>query len=280
MADSGQEGLLVTQMDGSIIYANATYMNLSGTQDLADLRTVERLFSGSSEVSEAVYRLAQAAREGNRGTEELRLSPALTGAGEAGWYRIKVRPLERPGQPRATLWSVADVTRERERQEHVCQELQHAIDFLDHAPAGFFSADASGKINYMNATLSAWLDYDLAQYGSGGLKLSDIVAGDGAALMSLVAGGSSEVRTEQFDVDFKRRNGQSMPVRVIHRIAFAQDCTPGPSRTLVINRAPGEEPICAPQKCALPASSTRRLWPSYRWIAMAISAAPIPPLLC
>jgi two-component system cell cycle sensor histidine kinase/response regulator CckA len=68
------------------------------------------------------------------------------------------------------------------------------------------------------------------------------VAGDGAALMSLVAGGSSEVRTEQFDVDFKRRNGQSMPVRVIHRIAFAQDCTPGPSRTLVINRAPGEEP--------------------------------------
>ena len=242
MADSGQEGLLVTQMDGSIIYANATYMNLSGTQDLADLRTVERLFSGSSEVSEAVYRLAQAAREGNRGTEELRLSPALTGAGEAGWYRIKVRPLERPGQPRATLWSVADVTRERERQENVFQELQHAIDFLDHAPAGFFSADASGKINYMNATLSAWLDYDLAQYGSGGLKLSDIVAGDGAALMSLVAGGSSEVRTEQFDVDFKRRNGQSMPVRVIHRIAFAQDCTPGPSRTLVINRAPGEEP--------------------------------------
>jgi two-component system cell cycle sensor histidine kinase/response regulator CckA len=153
-----------------------------------------------------------------------------------------VRPLQRPGQPRVTLWSVAEVTRERERQENVFQELQHAIDFLDHAPAGFFSADASGKINYMNATLSAWLDYDLAQYGSGGLKLSDIVAGDGAALMSLVAGGSSEVRTEQFDVDFKRRNGQSMPVRVIHRIAFAQDCTPGPSRTLVINRAPGEEP--------------------------------------
>ena len=30
-----------------------------------------------------------------------------------------------------------DVTRERERHENVFQELQHAIDHLDHAPAGF-----------------------------------------------------------------------------------------------------------------------------------------------
>ena len=28
----------------------------------------------------------------------------------------------------------------------------------------------------MNATLASWLDYDLAQVGSGGLKLTDFVA--------------------------------------------------------------------------------------------------------
>ena len=242
VADTGAEGLLATEGDTRVIYANEAYLALSGAHDPADLRTVERLFSGTPEVSEAVYRLAQAAREGKRGAEEMRLAPPLTGDGEAGWYRIRVRPLERFGQKRATLWSVADVTRERERHENVFQELQHAIDFLDHAPAGFFSADGGGNIAYMNATLAGWLDYDLAQYGSGGLKLSDIVAGDGAALLTAVAGGSSEVRTEQFDVDFKRRGGQSLPVRVIHCVAFAQDCTPGPSRTLVINRARGEEP--------------------------------------
>jgi two-component system cell cycle sensor histidine kinase/response regulator CckA len=124
----------------------------------------------------------------------------------------------------------------------VFQELQHAIDFLDHAPAGFFSSNANGEITYLNATLAGWLDYDLAQVGSGGLRLSDLVAGDGAALLNAVSGLESEVRTEQFDIDLKRRNGQSLPVRIIHRVAFGQDRAAGPSRTLVINRAPGEEP--------------------------------------
>ena len=66
------------------------------------------------------------------------------------------------------MWSIADVTRERERHENVFQELQHAIDYLDHAPAGFFSVDGDGSIVYLNATLATWLDHDLAQcYGRG-----------------------------------------------------------------------------------------------------------------
>ncbi len=51
-----------------------------------------------------------------------------------------------------------------------------------------------------------------------------------------------DVLTEQFDIDLKRRNGQSLPVRLLHRVAFGQDGLPGASRTLVFNRAPGEEP--------------------------------------
>jgi two-component system cell cycle sensor histidine kinase/response regulator CckA len=188
LADTAPEGLLVTNANSEIIFANEAYLSLCGAQDAADIRSVERLFAGTSEVSEAVYRLAQAAREGKRATEELRLSPPLSGEGNVGWYRIRVRPLERAGETRATLWSVADVTRERKRHENVFQELQHAIDFLDHAPAGFFSADADGAVTYINATLAAWLDYDLAQVGSGGLKLTDMVAGDGAALLSATAG--------------------------------------------------------------------------------------------
>ncbi|MGP0059598.1 MAG: cell cycle histidine kinase CckA [Beijerinckiaceae bacterium] len=242
MCDSGTEGLLVTDGEGKIVYANEAYMRLCGALEHGDIKVVERLFSGTPEVSEAVYRLAQAAREGKRGAEELRLTPPLAGEAEAGWYRIHVRPLNYSGSRRATLWAVADVTRERERHENVFQELQHAIDFLDHAPAGFFSCDESGEVSYMNATLAAWLDYDLAQVGSGGLVLGDFVAGSGAALLACVAGGPGEVRTEQFDIDLKRRNGQSLPVRLLHRVAFGQDGAPGASRTLALNRAPGEEP--------------------------------------
>jgi len=245
IADSGPDGLLVTEGDTRVLYANESYLRLAGASDIADLRTVERLFSGTPEVSEAIYRLAQAARDGKFQTEELRLTPPLNGDGDVGWYRIRVRPLDRFAQKRATLWSVADVTRERARHENVFQELQHAIDFLDHAPAGFFSADASGKLSYMNATLASWLDYDLAQVGGGGanaLTLADVVASNGASLLAAATGGPGSVLTEQFDVDLRKRNGQSLPVRLIHRVAFSNDRTPGPSRTLVLNRSPGEEP--------------------------------------
>ena len=61
-------------------------------------------------------------------------------------------------------------------------------------------------------------------------------------MLRAVPGASGEVKTGQFDVDLKRRGGQSLPVRLLHRVAFAEDGVSGPSRTLVISRAPGEEP--------------------------------------
>lgn len=242
ICDSGSEGLIATDADGKVIYANEAYLELAGARDASALKPVERLFSGTPEVSEAIYRLAQTARESKRSTEELRLAPPLNGRGDVAWYRIKVRPLPFGHAKRATLWAVADVTREREKHENVFQELQQAIDFLDHAPAGFFSCDPSGEVSYMNATLASWLDYDLAQVGSGGLQLGDFVAGGGAALLACVSGAPGDVLTEQFDIDLKRRNGQSLPARLLHRVAFGQDGAAGASRTLVLNRAPGEEP--------------------------------------
>jgi two-component system cell cycle sensor histidine kinase/response regulator CckA len=129
------------------------------------------------------------------------------------------------------------VTRERERQENVFQELQHAVDYLDHAPAGFFSVDAKGDVIYLNATLANWLDQDLAQVGSGGLKLADLVAGDGAALLTTLRTAPGEIKTEVLDLDLKTRSGGTLPVRLFHKLAFGADGAPGASRTLVINRA-------------------------------------------
>ena len=168
VADTASEGLVVVDADGRIVYANEAYLALAGAGTVADLRAVERAFTGAPDVSEAIYRLAQAAREQRPASEEIRMAPSLDGARAFAWYRVAVRPVPRASRRFATLWTVADVTREREQQESVFQELQHAIDYLDHAPAGFFSADPAGPIIYMNATLATWLDYDLAQVGSGG----------------------------------------------------------------------------------------------------------------
>src|SRR5262249_1676831 len=159
--------------ESRIIYANDAYRAFSGARATSDLRPVERLFTGSSDVSESVYRLAQAAKSGARASEELRLSPPLSGDGDVPWYRIRVRPREGVAQDGLGLWTVSDETRDHDRHETFFQALQHAIDYLDHAPAGFFSAEPDGAISHMNATLAGWLDYDLAQFSIDRLKIDD-----------------------------------------------------------------------------------------------------------
>ncbi len=236
VVDNAFDGILVTDQGGRVFYANATYLDLIGASDGSEVRPIERVFIGDPDVSELIYRLLKAAREGRRLQEEVRISGSPPEAGR--WLRLRVRPLSESNRDaRMTVWSIADVTRERERQENVFQELQHAIDYLDHAPAGFFSVDGAGEIVYLNATLASWLDHDLAQVGVGSLKLTDIVAGEGAALLTTFNAAPGEVKTEALDLDLKTRGGKPVPVRLFHKVAFGADGAPGASRTLVLNRA-------------------------------------------
>jgi two-component system cell cycle sensor histidine kinase/response regulator CckA len=236
VVDNAFDGIVVTGSDGQVVYANAAYLDLTDASDSNDMRPVERAFIGDADASEAIYRLLKAARDGKRLQEEVRV--AGTKGRPARWLRFRVRSLgsgRRDG--RLTVWSLSDVTRERAHQENVFQELQHAIDYLDHAPAGFFSVDDKGEIVYLNATLANWLDQDLAQVGSGGLKIAELVAGDGAALLTTLRAAPGEVKTEVLDLDLRTRSGRTLPVRVFHKLAYGADGTPGASRTLVINRA-------------------------------------------
>ena len=237
IADTSPDGLVVTDRQSRILYANAAYRALSGG---GELRPVERAFAGSPEVSESVYRLSQSAKFGKSSSEDLRLVPPPSGEGAVAWYRIRVRPLDGVAREAASVWTVSDETREHDRHETFFQDLQHAIDYLDHAPAGFFSAEPDGAIVHMNATLAEWLDYDLAQFGLGQLKVGDIIAGDGGAMLTTMSGRPGEVKTQVFDVDLKPRLGRVLPARILHKVSFSSDGAPGPSRSLVISRAPGE----------------------------------------
>jgi two-component system cell cycle sensor histidine kinase/response regulator CckA len=236
VVDNAPDAIVVTGSDGQVLYANPAYLDLTGASDINDMRPVERVFIGDAEASEAIYRLLKAAKDGKRLQEEVRIAGAK--GRPARWLRFRIRPL---GEGRRdgglTVWSLSDVTRERAHQENIFQELQHAIDYLDHAPAGFFSVDDKGDIVYLNATLANWLDQDLAQVGSGGLKIADLVAGDGAALLTTLRAAPGEVKTEVLDLDLRTRSGRTLPVRVFHKLAFGADGQPGASRTLVLNRA-------------------------------------------
>ena len=241
------DGIVVTDQNGRLVYANPAYLKLVDAVDADDVRPVERAFVGDPLVSEAIYRLAKAAREGRPLQEEVRV-PGIQGS-DARWLRFRVRPLQEAGPyARWTAWTVGDVTRDRARQEDFFVELRDAIDFLDHAPVGFFSVDPKGRVGYINATLAGWLDHDLAQVASGDLKVTDLVAGEAAALLAPMPGEPGNVKTDVHDIDLKTRGGRSVPVRLYHKVAFAADGTPGGSRTVVLSRA--REEVADPLRTA------------------------------
>lgn len=244
IVDSLPFGAVVTDREGRISYANAQYGSFAGGVTDGVPVGVPRLFAGQPEASEAVYRLSRAAKDGRPATEDIRLigglGGALGGSSKPFWYRVSVRALpevEGAGKP-LVLWSVEEITRDRERQDNTFLQLQRAIDYLDHAPAGFFSADAKGRIQYLNSTLADWLGYNLAEFESDAIRLEDIVRGDGASL--LMRGRSDgEIRTEVIDIDLVGRNGTSFPVRLLHRAARLADGELGETRTLVLDRRAG-----------------------------------------
>jgi two-component system cell cycle sensor histidine kinase/response regulator CckA len=237
-------GVVVTDIKGRIVYANKAYANLTGGTSAADIRTVENLLSDNPEAAPVVSRLASDLADGRSGDGEFRLTQAIRPGSEPGarWYRMEARTFKAPGRRQPLFsWQLADISRERAEQERFFLDLQKAIDHLDHAPAGFFSADPDGRVTYINATLAEWLGIDLASFTPGATSLAEMVAGDGMALIRAVKADPGSTRNAVIDLDLSTVNGAVLPVRFMHRVAASRDGSPGASRTIVLNRTQGED---------------------------------------
>ncbi|MHA1157591.1 MAG: cell cycle histidine kinase CckA [Alphaproteobacteria bacterium] len=238
------EGLLVTDAAGRVIFANHAYARILGGDESAGGRSLERAFAGNADAAEAIFRIGRKLRDGAKSTEEVRLPHSLNAETDDGarWYRISAEALKDEGRQSArVVWRIADISQERAKQEQIFQELQHAIDYLDHAPAGFLSAEPDGRIVHMNATLAEWLGIDLSDFTPGSIRLEDIVQGDGIALLSTPPDHTRRNRTALIDLDLVKRSGQNLPVRLLHKVPTMADGAPGATRTIVLNRSPGED---------------------------------------
>ncbi len=100
-----------------------------------------------------------------------------------------------------------------------------------------FSAGRKGEIIYLNATLADWLGIDLTKFSPGGLSIADMVAGEGLTLIQSIQADPGMKKTATVDIDLRRTNGQSLPVRLVHSVTFARDGAPGESRTIVLARS-------------------------------------------
>lgn len=242
--DSMPQGLMVTDAKNRIVYANRSFANLTGAVTAGDVRTVEGLLSDNPEAEPVVAGLIAKLKDGRDGEGEFRLSQSIKPGDEPGarWYRVRSRTFQVPSRRDIQFaWQLSDVSQERAEQERFFQDLQLAIDHLDHAPAGFFAADPEGKLTYLNATLAEWLGLDLAAFRPGSISLPEIVAGDGMALVRAVKAEPGTTRNGVIDLDLATTKGRVLPVRFMHRVSASRDGVQGATRTIVLNRTQGED---------------------------------------
>ena len=173
LACAALEGLsdpvLITGSGGAARWANGAYRDLAGAapggSGLA-LPAPERLFSGAA--SGAVYRLSRAAANGE--TRRELVGRIEFGAGTGEVYAAEVSPMPGGG----AVWRFARAVEEGEAGDPL------APDWADHAPVGLFLVDGEGRVLAANATLRDWLGVD----ANAALKLSDMLAGDGAGAVT------------------------------------------------------------------------------------------------
>ena len=240
--DNLPQGALIADSVGRVLYANEAYRDLLGLAPEAVVPAPDRAFAGSPHLAEAIFRLARAAQQGRSLKEEFRLPPPGEEEDAAGvaprWFRISVQPM--PADPRSgrkgalVVWQLDEITQDRARDEANFAKVQAAIAYLDSAPAGFFTADAEGNIEYLNATLAQWLGLDLSEVAGRPLMLERIMSHDSAALIAHTSRGQPQPTTRRFEINLIKRDGTSLPVRVLHRLRG------GLAHALVIKRGPGQ----------------------------------------
>jgi two-component system cell cycle sensor histidine kinase/response regulator CckA len=245
LADAIDEAFVVTDSRGRVIYANQPYRTLLNQAVRGKTVGVENLYSGHPDISDCIYRLAQAARDRRKASEEFRLPAGSSAAGakpdEPAWIRLTVAPIAASLGQVYTIWRLTDVSLDRQRQESAFSRLQFIISYLDNAPAGFFSTDGEGRIVYLNATLASWLGLDLARIMDGVLKLEDIATIAGKQVLLGVAPRAGQERTDTIDIELKTTEGRLLPVRILHRTDFDEAGKPQPSRSLVLRRSKDDE---------------------------------------
>ncbi len=232
--------VVVTDLRGRVVIANDRYYALSSNAAKAERAGVENLYSGYPEVSGRIYRLAQAAKKIKVAKEDIRLNPgsAVPGARleTPSWHSIYAEPVCQGGRHTHTMWRIVDNTDAKIKQETAFEKMQHIIRYLDEAPAGFFSADSSGVVEYINATLADWLGLDLVEAAGGLQRVSQFIPKESAKQLGRVVAKPGETFADIFDLDILVKGGTTIPVRILHSVKFDEDGNPGPSRSLVLKQ--------------------------------------------
>jgi two-component system, cell cycle sensor histidine kinase and response regulator CckA len=207
-AAHAEPAIEITARDGVAVFSNPAADRLR-----EGAPTIEAFLSGISSASDAAYRLIAAARRGETRKEDV-LIPAKNRA-PAQWLRVSVQAVKRPAMGSdnrpLSIWSVTDITADRQREAATTTRLSEQIAFFDHMPVGVAALREDGTLVHMSATLKRFLGHDGVQARQ--TMLGDILSADVALLVKAsIASGRTPAR---FDVDLLREDGTAVAVHLV-----------------------------------------------------------------
>jgi len=216
LARSFKDGLCVTTLDGRRVYANPAFDELVGPTNYDHVSALESLCAGEPQAAEALFRLARAAGRGESRTEEFRLRTVVAGQRQSRWFRLSVSRLQlgRSGESEPlVLWRMTDVTDDRRREAEAMRALEATLGYYETMPLGLLVAGDDAEIEHLNDTLAKWLGLSASSLARG-LKLTDIVSGDGALLLRALAR-DAEHTARRIDLDLVREDGVIWPATLL-----------------------------------------------------------------
>lgn len=163
-------GHLITDTRHKTIYANTKFKRALNNSTALDILQLP-LYTVTHN-DEAADNLREFIEQGRMGQGGETVFPYRQGEGH-GWYRLSVRPIE--NWKGYVHWQLEDISKSYEDTQRMGRERVRLIEFLDHAPVGFFSVDENGTFIFANDTFVNWLGAEDKDLCDGRYKLHDVL---------------------------------------------------------------------------------------------------------
>lgn len=216
-----QGGHLITDSRQRTIYANTKFqkaLHHSTALNVSQLPLYTTI--GNDEVSDNLRAFIDQSKTGLGGEMVFPYSQPE----QSGWYRLSVRPID--GWKGYIHWQLEDITKSYEDNQRLGRERVRLIEFLDHAPVGFFSVDENGTFIFANDTFVAWLGAEDKDLTGGAYRLHELLLGapEGAQPYDIVADGQDQP-VQRGEIKMRAFDGREFQAALSHTVLRGMDGT-------------------------------------------------------
>ena len=191
--DAMPYGYLIVAPNGQIIYYNATFKWLCGSEATRSLSALDDLVDGDEQALIDLARLRLDAYGSDLTSAQI---PVKTSVGVIEKRTITVKPFtlqqnsqssvgfllpqpiinnERSRTGVYQLWIIEDTTRQSQIEASLCHDLAQMKDLVENIPIGLYSVDYQGKFIFVNRQMCEWVGHTHQELLSGKICLRDIL---------------------------------------------------------------------------------------------------------